>query len=337
MKQTNTTAKASAKASTTTATKAAKVAATVTNAMENYSMGFKTARETGLDILASIMDNGAHFANADAVINAVSKYTKDADIITAIRAELDAAPLVDAPAKTEPAAITVVESYKIAAALLQEHKTTSAIKATAASLRDQYGAKNWTTIWASIKELRAKDITAAADDVRAVVLDYAAALETEYKRASGAGKWASLMEYARGQWSTGAAFIAANYPNTIDGKPAARVDYVSKQGATIVTAYQLQPRDARRAVSDIYAALGALERAIRKASNGGKDGTAITATTARKAGSIVAAYNMEYKTTDDGRKVATKGEPVNAATLAKLTKCTAEGLTTLKEYNASEE
>lgn len=242
-----------------------------------------------------------------------------------------------APAKTEPAALTVVESYKIAAALLQEHKTTSAIKATAASLRDQYGAKNWTTIWASIKELRAKDITAAAADVRAVVLDYAAALETEYKRASGAGKWASLMEYARGQWSTGAAFIAANYPNTIDGKPAARVDYVSKQGATIVTAYQPAPRDARRAVSDIYAALGALERAIRKASNGGKDGVAIAATTARKAGTIVAAYNMEYKTTDDGRKVATKGEPVSAATLAKLTKCTAEGLTTLKDYNASED
>ena len=82
------------------------------------------------------------------------------------------------------------------------------------------------------------------------------------------------------------------YPNTIDGKPAARVDYVSDSGATIVTAYQPQPRDARRAVSDIYAALGALERATRKASNGGKDGATIQATTPRKAGSIVAAYAM---------------------------------------------
>lgn len=242
-----------------------------------------------------------------------------------------------APAKTEPAALDVVESYKIAAALLSEHKTTSAIKATAASLREQYGAKNWATIWASIKELRAKDITAAADDVRAVVLDYAAALETEYKRASGAGKWAALMEYARGKWSTGAAFIADNYPNTIDGQPAARVDYVGNQGATIVTAYQIQPRDARRAVSDIYAALGALERATRKASNGGKDGATITATTARKAGAIVAAFNMEFETTEDGREVATKGAPVDAATLAKLTKCTAAGLVTLKEYNAKED
>lgn len=239
-----------------------------------------------------------------------------------------------ANAKTEPAKISVVESYKIAAALLQEHKTTSAIKATAASLREQYGSKNWATIWASIKELRAKDITAAADDVRAVVLDYAAALETEYKRASGAGKWATLMDYARGQWSTGAAFIAANYPNTIDGKPAARVDYVGNQGATIVTAYQPAPRDARRAVSDIYAALGALERATRKASNGGKDGATITATTSRKAGSIVAAYALEYKD-EDGRKIATKGAPVDAATLAKLTKCNAAGLVTLKEYNAN--
>lgn len=242
-----------------------------------------------------------------------------------------------APAKTEPAPLSVVESYKIAAALLEEHKTTSAIKATAASLREQYGPANWSTIWASVKELRAKDITAAADDVRAVVLDYSAALETEYKRTSGAGKWAALMEYARGHWSTGAAFIAANYPNTIDGQPAARVDYVSNQGATIVTAYQPQPRDARRAVSDIYAALGALERATRKASNGGKDGATITATTARKAGAIVAAFNLEYKTTEDGRKIATKGAPVDAATLDKLTKATTAGLVTLKEYNATSE
>lgn len=268
-------------------------------------------------------------ANASAKANTTTTATA-----TATATKVAAAP---APAKTEPAALTVVESYKIAAALLEEHKTTSAIKATAASLREQYGAKNWSTIWASVKELRAKDITAAAADVRAVVLDYAAALETEYKRASGAGKWAALMEYARGKWSTGAAFIAANYPNTIDGQPAARVDYVSNQGATIVTAYQPQPRDARRAVSDIYAALGALERATRKASNGGKDGATITATTARKAGAIVAAYNIEYKTINDGCKVATKGAPVDAATLDKLTKATAAGLVTLKEYNAKED
>lgn len=239
--------------------------------------------------------------------------------------------------KAEPATISVVESYKIAAALLEEYKTTSAIKATAASLREQYGQRNWSTIWASIKELRSKDITAAAADIRAVVLDYAATLESEYKRASGADKWSTLMDYARGKWCTGAAFIAANYPNTIDGLPAARVDYVSDSGATIVTAYQPQPRDARRAVSDIYAALGALERAIRKASNGGRDGITITATTPRKAGSIVAAYAMEYKTTEDGRKIATKGAPVDAATLARLTKCSAANLATLKDYNASRE
>lgn len=248
-----------------------------------------------------------------------------------------AANVATTPAKTEPAALDVVESYKIAAALLSEHKTTSAIKAISASLREQYGAKNWSSIWSSVKDLRAKDITSAACAVRAVVLDYSSALETEYKRASGAGKWSALMEYARGKWSTGAEFIAANYPNTIDGKPAARVDFVSNQGATIVTAYQPAPRDARRAVADIYAALGALERATRKASNGGKDGATITGTTARKAGAIVAAFNMEFKTTEDGRQVATKGAPVDAATLAKLTKCTAAGLVTLKEYNASED
>lgn len=269
--------------------------------------------------------------------NTTTKASAKANTTNTTTATATKAATTPAPAKTEPAALDVVESYKIAAALLSEHKTTSAIKAISASLREKYGAKNWSSIWATIKELRVKDITAAAADVRAVVLDYASALETEYKRASGSGKWSALMEYARGQWSTGAAFIAANYPNTIDGQPAARVDYVGNQGATIVTAYQVQPRDARRAVSDIYAALGALERATRKASNGGKDGATISATTVRKAGAIVAAFNMEFKTTEDGRDIATKGAPVDAATLAKLTKCTTAGLVTLKEYNAKED
>lgn len=256
---------------------------------------------------------------------------------TTTTATAKAAIQVTPAAKAEPATLTVIESYKIAAALLEEHKTTSAIKATAASLRDQYGARNWSTIWASVKELRAKDITAAAAEVRTVVLDYAAALESEYQRAAKAGKWSTLMEYARGQWNTGAAFIAANYPNTIDGMPAARVDYVGDQGATIVTAYQPAPRDARRAVSDIYTALGALERATRKAANSGKDAAAIAATTPRNAGAIVAAYALEYKTTDNGGKVAAKGAPVDAATLAKLSKCIVAGLVTLKDYNASTE
>lgn len=62
-----------------------------------------------------------------------------------------------------------------------------------------------------------------------------------------------------------------------------------------------------------------------------------TATTSRKAGAIVAAFNLEYKTTEDGRKIATKGAPVDAATLDKLTKATATGLVTLREYNTTRE
>ena len=104
--------------------------------------------------------------------NTTAKASAKANTTTTATATANTAAKVAAtPAKTEPAALSVVESYKIAAALLEEHKTTSAIKATAASLRGQYGPRNWSTIWASVKELRAKDITAAAADVRAVVLD----------------------------------------------------------------------------------------------------------------------------------------------------------------------
>ena len=63
-------------------------------AVKAYYLGLKTARDAGRDILLEIMHNGAYFPSAEAVINTAKMYTHNADIIAAIQAELDAAPIL---------------------------------------------------------------------------------------------------------------------------------------------------------------------------------------------------------------------------------------------------
>lgn len=65
-----------------------------TEAVKTYYLGLKTARDAGRDILVEMMRNGAYFPSAEAVINTAKMYTYDADIIAAIRAELDDAPIL---------------------------------------------------------------------------------------------------------------------------------------------------------------------------------------------------------------------------------------------------
>lgn len=63
-------------------------------AVKNYYLGLKTARDAGRDILVEMMRNGAYFPSAEAVINTAKMYTHNADIIAAIQAELDDAPIL---------------------------------------------------------------------------------------------------------------------------------------------------------------------------------------------------------------------------------------------------
>lgn len=63
-------------------------------AVKAYYLGLKTARDAGRDILVEMMHNGAYFPSAESVINTAKMYTHNADIIAAIYAELDAAPIL---------------------------------------------------------------------------------------------------------------------------------------------------------------------------------------------------------------------------------------------------
>ena len=64
------------------------------DAIKAFYLGLKTSRDTARDILSEMMEGGAYFPSAEAVINTAKRYTVDANIIAAIQAELDSAPVL---------------------------------------------------------------------------------------------------------------------------------------------------------------------------------------------------------------------------------------------------
>ena len=228
------------------------------------------------------------------------------------------------PAKMSPAEIATA-----AAAILKAHKTTSAIKATGASLLEKYGRANWASIWAQIKVLRAATIKADGAAVRADLLSYSAAIESEYNRAKKSRRWSAFLAALGGKYATGADFIAANYPDTINGQPAKRAYYIAPNGLTIAAVFEVAPRDGKRATADLVAALTAAERAAVKASNGGKL-VAVRATNERTAGEIVAAFNVE---TDKESGKAGKGKPLAGEVVAKYRAAGLVGWSPLADFN----
>lgn len=228
---------------------------------------------------------------------------------------------------TAPKKLTPAEIGRAAGDILTEYATTSAIREHSAALLEKYGRSAWASIWAEIKHRRAEVIRAAGGAVRAEMLSYSSAIESEYNRAKSAPRWRDFLAALRGQYATGAAFIAANYPDTIAGQPARRVYYIAPNGLTIAAAFEVAPRDGRRATADVIAALTAAERDAVRTSNAGTD-TAIKATRARVAGEVVGAWNVK---TEDGRAV--RGDELSADIVAKYRAAGLVGWSPLAEYN----
>lgn len=233
--------------------------------------------------------------------------------------------------------MTAAETYAVAAALLKEHGTTSAIKAISASQREQYGAQVWASVWASVKDLRAKDIDAATYATRAEFRDAAAALESEYRRLQRCGKFGTMTSYIAATYATAAEFIAACYRDTIDGQPARRVSYVKTDAdgnvSMILDAWQVLDYDGRRATAILDACLTSIRTHARKASNAGKDGARVVCTRTHKAGAIVGAFGVAI---DDAANVR-KGAPLAAEEYAKIDgkDVSKYASQTLTDYNAS--
>jgi len=227
--------------------------------------------------------------------------------------------------------ITKAQAPAIVAALLRKYNSVSGIKAHEAEIRAKYGAKSWPIIKAEAKAQRIEAVKTHEAGAKAGVCDWAGGLNDAYKAARKSGDFGKLEAMAAAKYPTGADFIAACYPNTIDGRPAGIVNYITGEPGshTIVAAYQPLELDGRKARAYMYIAIGQFAKAIAKAE--AKAGFYEAPTQARKAGAVVAAYN-----TKPGARLGTiaKAEAVAAEILAQYSRGNVAGLTTLSAYNA---
>ena len=320
-----------------------------------YNLGLKTASETGRDILAAIVSDGRRYTSAAAVMTAASKYTADADILAAIRAELDAAPVdttsqpapapAPAPAPTDttdasqpaPAAAVMPSAADvliIAASLIKERGTLAAIKADYKALTDQYTKKGYKAILSAAAGIRYADIDTAAAGVRAAVT-YDSQLLAAYDSARTAADWAKLCQYygapaapatdsKADRLAAARAFVAAYYKDTdADGAPVRRQWFVSADGRTAYLTYIPATTTATTAAAVFLAAVNNGRKAAKAAAYYGKDDTASRkAAKFRTIGHVYGVANIAVTTADGvmtiSRTAATgkDGKPLTAAAIA---------------------
>lgn len=231
--------------------------------------------------------------------------------------------------KTNVASLTASQVETIAAGILARHGSRNAIKAHGAEYMAKYGRDNWKAIDKAIQAARESTIKAEADMARAGVRNWEKAIAEAWKAARTGGHFSKLANMAAAKYPNVEAFIAATYPNVIDGKPATKIAYVTKGGGTILEAYQLAVIDGRHARAIVDTCLGKMAGALKAANKGAKVYT--SPAKARKAGAIVAAYNTKPGAVNG---TIAKAEAVSPDVLAKFQTGNVAGLVTLSAHNA---
>ena len=115
----------------------------------------------------------------------------------------------------------------------------------------------------------------------------------------------TVVSSAASEYADAAQFVAACYPNTIDGKPAAGVYYTN--GTTIFKAYQPAKTTSRNAVAILETALTKFSKRAQSWAIKATDGRQVVATTKRTAGVIVGVYSMD---TDAATGKAVRGAAI---------------------------
>lgn len=233
-------------------------------------------------------------------------------------------------AKGNFVSLTGSQAATIAAALLRKYGSRQGTKAHGAEIIAKYGKDNYKSIDKAIQAQRAGAIEAEAEKARAGIREWERAAREAMAAAKTGGHFAKLAAMASAKYTTAAEFIAACYPNTINGAPATLVQYVTgPEASTIVAAYQLATIDGRNARAIIDTCLSKFERALNTANKGAKAYKAPSI--AREAGKIVAAYNVK-----PGAVLGTiaRGEAVSPEALAQYAKGNTAGLVTLAAHNA---
>lgn len=220
-----------------------------------------------------------------------------------------------APAAASVPAYTSDQVAQYAAQWVAQYASNRAIRADWSALVGQHGKDNATAIFDAVRIIRAAVIDNATK-AAAANLSYSSILAAAWDTLAKGGHWAKACAAAASEYTDAAQFVAACYPNTIDGKPAAGVYYTN--GTTIFKAYQPAKTTSRNAVAILETALAKFSKRAQSWAIKATDGRQVVATTKRAAGVIVGVYSMDTDATTGKavRGAAIKGDQRNGHKVA---------------------
>lgn len=182
-------------------------------------------------------------------------------------------------------------------------------------LLQKYGKDNAKAIVKQCKAMKIERINKGYKSVYTEFNDYKRALASEYnrlKQTNGFGEFTSLVANT---WTTAEEFISNCYPYVIDGNPAHKVTYISKDKKVLVETFETCDLQGKNATSYLLACLTCIKRNATQVIKKAKDNEKPTISNSYTSGVIVSAYDV-IKTNDN--KIVDKGDKITNARLATI-------------------
>lgn len=218
----------------------------------------------------------------------------------------NAAAVVERP-KMSPTDVTAA-----AVALIKQYGTIASIRNEYAANVDKYGKENFAAVLNAAKELRAKEIAAAADALNAAVFTYNGITAAVFNAVAKERAYNQLCAFARREYAgtdaERAAAVVKDYFTAVDanGAPLCKVNYINAAGNEIYTAYAVKNLTHTNAVSILKTALDNMAKTATNAATkkNGNDNAAAVRPNVHAVGVVCAVYAAALD--ENGR--ATRGE-----------------------------
>lgn len=246
---------------------------------------------------------------------------------TTTNAAKTAAKTTNAAAVVERPKMSPTDVTAAAVALIKQYGTIASIRNEYAANVDKYGKDNFAAVLNAAKELRAKEIAAAADALNAAVFTYNGITAAVFNAVARERAYAQLCAFARREYAgtdaERAAAVVKDYFTAVDlnGAPLCKVNYINAAGTEIYTAYAVKTLTHTNAVSILKTALDNMAKTATNAATkkDGNDNAAAVRANVHAVGIVCAVYAAALD--ENGR--ATRGERRDNSKDAKTAKAAA--------------
>jgi len=212
----------------------------------------------------------------------------------------------------EHAKLSAVDVAELSAAWIRKYETISGIRKEYAVLVEEYGKSNFDAVLSSCKNIRAAEISAAAEKLQKDVFTFTGISAAVFNAVSRSAGYVELCKFARREYAgtdtERAAAIIKDYYNAVDenGAPLCKVSHVNAAATEIYVTYERKPLTFNNAVSILKSSLDGMKTAATNAATRktGNDNAAATRKNTRAVGIIVSVYAAAV----DEKGIVSRGE-----------------------------